>query len=118
MNARHIRVLGPPTDEERAIAAEAAKALRRSIEDPATMGAESVVHIDFGAARHGSTWLPKRAVWITSWANMPGFTRSNGQYQHESLPGWIYARHEIVREMIPDLEALAERGIRPTEVTS
>ncbi len=41
-----------------------------------------------------------------------------GCYLHDSLPGWTYARAEIRTETIPDLEALAERGERSTEVTS
>lgn len=61
---------------------------------------------------------PRRGEWWTSWANLPGFVQVNGRYRHECLPGWEYARSEIRAEMIPDLEALAERGVRPTEETS
>lgn len=105
--------LPAPTMIERARAAEAARALRRAIADPSTMGAASTGHIDMSR--------PRRAVWFATWANLPGFTRyidgSGRHYTHESLPGWEYARHEIVSEMILDLELLAERGVRPTEVT-
>lgn len=65
---------------------------------------------------------PRRAVWFSTWANLPGFMRIvdgvGRRYSHECLPGWGYAAHEVRSEMIPDLEALAERGIRPTEATS
>lgn len=74
------------------------------------MGAEQTLHVDYSR--------PRRAEWITTWANLPGFSRVNGVYHHACLPGWQYARAEIKLEMIPDLEALAERGVRPTEVTS
>jgi hypothetical protein len=50
-----------------------------------------------------------------------GFHRINGKrgrYIHALLPGWSYTQREIRAEMIPDLEALAERGERPTEDTS
>jgi hypothetical protein len=104
--------------EERAAAAEAARALRLSIADPSTKGDESTVHIDFAASRKNGVRLPRRAVWITRWAGVPGFARVNGRFEHDCLPGWVYERHEVRREMIPDLEALAERGIRPTEVTN
>ena len=45
------------------------------------------------------------------------FTQVNGTFQHDLLPGWQYTRAEVEAEMIPDLELLAERGIRPTEAT-
>ncbi len=103
----------PPTMQERAKAAEAARALRRAIADPSTMGGESVGHIDFAR--------PRRAVWFTTWANLPGFMRSLDRggrvYSHSLLPGWEYRRYEIKTEMISDLEALAEKGVRPTEAT-
>ena len=77
------------------------------------MGAESTGHIDMSR--------PRRAVWFTTWAGLPGFARfidkAGRHYTHECLPGWEYARHEIRSEMIPDLEQLAERGIRPTDIT-
>ena len=99
---------------ERVAARAAAAALRRAIADPSTMGAESMMHIDL--------CRPRRGVWLTSWANLPGLHRSIGagerSYTHDLLPGWQYARHEIRSEMIPDLEALAEHGVRPTEATS
>ena len=95
---------------ERADAAIAARALRAAIADPSTMGEPQTLHLDYSR--------PRRAEWRTSWANLPGFVRVNGHYRHASLPGWEYARDEIQAEMIPDLEALAERGVRPTEATS
>ena len=103
----------PPTEDERRRAGEAARALREAIADPFTMGAKSVAHVDLAR--------PRRGEWWESWANLPGFHRINGRggrYIHALLPGWPYERHEIVAEMIPDLEALAEHGVRPTEATS
>ena len=64
---------------------------------------------------------PRRGEWWETWSNLPGFVRVNGRrghYAHACLPGWTYARSEIVAEMIPDLELLAERGVRPTQETS
>lgn len=99
-----------PTAEEREAARTAAAALRSAIADPSTMGAKAVMHIDL--------CRPRRALWITTWANLPGFSRFSGPvYRHALLPGWEYRRHEIRTEMIPDLEALAERGVRPTTAT-
>lgn len=63
---------------------------------------------------------PRRGEWWETWTGLPGFVRVNGRrghYHHSCLPGWIYQRHEIVAEMIPDLKTLAERGVRPTEAT-
>lgn len=113
MTRRPPKPLPPPTDDERRIAGEAARALRAAIADPSTRGAESTAHIDFAR--------PRRGEWWTTWANLPGFVRVNGyggHYSHACLPGWTYKRAEIVAEMIPDLEALAERGVRPTEATN
>lgn len=104
------KTLPPPTEQERAIAAEAARALRAALDDPATTGTRSSMHVDLAR--------PRRGEWWTTWANLPGFVQVNGRYRHECLPGWEYARSEIRAEMIPDLEALAERGVRPTEATS
>lgn len=99
-----------PTQDERDQARVAAAALRLAIADPSTMGAEAVMHIDFSR--------PRRGVWLTTWANLPGFTRASGLvYSHALLPEWEYQRHEVRAEMIPDLEALAEHGVRPTEAT-
>ena len=98
-------VLDCVTPAERVAARAAAAALRLAIADPSTMGAKGVGHIDFAR--------PRRAVWFTTWANLPGFMRSldrgGRSYSHALLPGWEYRRHEIRSEMIPDLEALAER---------
>lgn len=102
--------LPPPTMFERADAAKAARALRAAIADPSTIGAKNVAHIDFSR--------PRRGVWIYTWTNLPGFSLCDGFYHHTSLPGWQYARDEIKAELIPDLEALAERGVRPTEETT
>ncbi|MEN3213571.1 hypothetical protein PUR23_26615 [Methylorubrum populi] len=109
MTRRASKPLPPPTDQERAIAASAARALRSAIADPSTMGKRSVVHIDLAR--------PRRSEWQDTWSNLPGFLRVNGRYRHASLPGWEYRRDEIRSEMIPDLEALAERGERPTVAT-
>lgn len=98
------------TEQERAEAAAAAVALRRAIADPSTMGERSVAHIDLAR--------PRRGEWWETWSNLPGFTRINGhRFTHRLLPGWEYVRAEIRDEMIPDLEALAERGVQPTEAT-
>lgn len=99
MTKRKPKPLPPPTDEERAKARVAAAAMRAAIADPSTMGAKSTGHLDFSR--------PRRGVWFATWANT-----------HECLPGWEYARREIKSELIPDLDALAEHGIRPTEATS
>lgn len=102
--------LSPPTTTERETARAAAIALRAAIADPTTMGAQSTMHIDYSR--------PRRGEWVTTWDNLPGFSRVNGCYRHASLPGWEYTRGEIVSELIPDLEALAKHGVRPTEVTA
>lgn len=113
MTKRAPKPLLPPTMEERAAAAICARALRVAIADPSTMGARAITHIDLAR--------PRRGEWWESWANLPGFWRINGKrgrYMHDLLPGWTYARSEIRAELIPDLEALAEQGVRPTEATS
>lgn len=103
--------LPPPTMEERQRARDGAVALRKAIADPSTMGEQTNAHVDL--------CRPRRGEWWTMWANLPGFRRVNGsRYSHACLPGWTYARSEIKTELIPDLEALAERGVRPTEATS
>ena len=77
------------------------------------MGRASVMHVDYSR--------PRRAEWVTTWPGLPGFVRAHGsagpRYTHDLLPGWEYLRSEIRSEMIPDLEALAERGVRPTVPT-
>lgn len=96
--------------QERATAGAAAQALLRVIRYPSTLGQKTVAHIDLAR--------PRRGEWHETWAGLPGFRRVNGKYRHDCLPGWVYARHQIKTEMIPDLVALAERGVRPTEETS
>jgi hypothetical protein len=110
-----MKPLAPPTAEEREKARAAVAALRLAIADPATMGARSSIHVSLSR--------PRRGEWWTMWENLPGFarvgrTKASARYSHTLLPGWEYARHEVVAEMIPDLEALAERGERPTQATS
>ncbi len=77
------------------------------------MGEKGVMHVDLAR--------PRRGVWYTTWSNLPGFLRSLDRggrvYTHALLPGWEYQRREVKAEMVPDLEALAERGVRPTEAT-
>lgn len=108
--AKRPRPLPAPTDEERGLARAAASALRTAIVDPSTMGPVRSMHIDY--------CRPRRGEWLTRWANLPGFVRVDGRiFRHALLPGWDYARSEIRTELIPDLEALAERGVRPTEAT-
>lgn len=113
MTKRAPKPLPPPTNDECRRAGEAAQALRAAIADPSTMGPKSTAHVDLVR--------PRRGEWWESWANLPGFHRINGKagrYIHALLPGWSYTQREIRAEMIPDLEALAERGERPTEDTS
>lgn len=104
------KVLPPATMRERADAAIAARALRAAWPHPVAMGHAQTTHIDFSR--------PRRGMWITRWANLAGFAQINGSFEHDLLPGWRYSRAEVEAEMIPDLELLAERGIRPTEATS
>jgi hypothetical protein len=95
--------------EERAAAAVCARALK-AVLGGAPLGDPTTAHIDMSR--------PRRSLWITRWANVPGFSRVNGFYEHDLLPGWRYTRAEVKAEMIPDLELLAERGVRPTTATS
>lgn len=64
---------------------------------------------------------PRRGEWWTTWRGLPGLTqivRGDGLvYTHELLDGWEYRTEEFCTEMIPDLEALAEHGVRPTVAT-
>lgn len=107
---RSSKPLPPPSAEERERARAAAAALRAAISDSSAMGERSVAHLDFSR--------PRRGEWWETWSGLPGFTRINGsRYVHACLPGWEYARAEIKTEMIPDLEALAELGERPTVAT-
>ena len=102
--------LPPPTLPERRAAQLAARALRAVLRDKTLMGARPVMHVDFSR--------PRRAEWLERWDGLPGFWRVNGRtYRHDLLPGWEYTRQEAATEMIEDLEALAERGIRPTTTT-
>lgn len=102
--------IGPPTEKDRADAKAAATALRAAFADSTTMGERSVVHLDLAR--------PRRGEWWETWSNLPGFTRINGhRFTHRLLPGWEYSRSEIKSELIPDLEALAEHGVLPTEAT-
>lgn len=110
MSARKRKSLPPPTIEERDRARVAATSLRAAIADPTTMGERTVMHIDLARPRRGERW--------TTWKNLPGFSSINGErFIHELLPGWEYTRPEIRAEMIPDLEVLAEHGVRPVEAT-
>jgi hypothetical protein len=96
--------LPPPTEDERR---------RAAIADSTTMGERGVMFVDFS-----SPGGRRRGECRETWANLPGFVRVGRRYRHELLPGWEYRRAEVKAEMIPDLEALAERGVRPTEATS
>lgn len=109
MTARSPKRLPPPTMEERQKAREAAQALRAVADGTMPAGERMSAHIDYSR--------PRRAEWLTTWTNLPGFIRANGRFRHVCLPGWEYTRAEVRSEMIPDLEALAERGERPTEAT-
>lgn len=106
---KHLPKLPPPTMQEREAAAIAARALTAAIVDASTMGAHSVTFLDFGRPRRGECHI--------TWANLPGFLQVNDRYSHACLPGWEYTKAEIAAEMIPDLRALAEHGVRPCQVT-
>ena len=110
MSARASKRLPPPTMRERADAAIAARALKAATADPSTMGQRSVMFLDLGRPRRGECHI--------TWSNLPGFLHVNDRYAHACLPGWEYTRAEIEAEMIPDLRALAEHGVRPCEVTT
>lgn len=107
---RAPRPLPPPAMRERADAATAARALRAAIADPTTMGERSVMFVDFGR--------PSRGECRVTWTGLPGFCRVGDRCRYELLAGWEDTWAEVRAEMIPDLEALAERGVRPTEATS
>ncbi|MCJ2092108.1 hypothetical protein MKK67_06285 [Methylobacterium sp. J-072] len=102
--------LPPPTRQEREAAAIAAEALAAALADPATMGERSVAFLDFSNPRRGERHI--------TWASLPGFLQVNDRYSHACLPGWEYTRAEIEAEMIPDLRALAEHGVRPAVATA
>lgn len=110
MTRRAPKPLPPPTMFERADAAIAARALRAGLTDPSAMGERTVMHVDLARPRRGKCW--------ETWAALPGFARVNGRYRHVLLPGWEYTQAELAAEMVTDLEALAERGVRPTEATA
>lgn len=106
-----MRPLRPPSDAERALARAAAAALRAALADPSTMGERWAAHLDFNR--------PRRGEWWETWRNLPGFVRVDGWcYRHDCLPGWQYAAYEVRHELIPDLEALAERGAWPNDRTA
>ena len=110
MTARKLKALPSPDDLERHRAGKAALALRAVLHNPALRGTRAVMHVDLAR--------PRRGVWYETWSGLPGFVRIDGRsYRHDLLPGWEYARDEIVSEMIPDLETLAERGVRPSVPT-
>lgn len=102
--------LPPPTMQERADAAIAARALAASFADPSTWGERSVAFLDFSNPRRGECHV--------TWANLPGFLQVNDRFLHACLPGWEYTRAEVELEMIPDLRALAEHGVRPAVATT
>ena len=97
--------LPPPTRQEREAAAIAAEALTAALADPAIMGERSVAFLDFSNPRRGECHV--------TWTNLPGFLQVNDRFHHACLPGWEYTRAEVELEMIPDLRALAEHGVRP-----
>lgn len=106
MGKRAPKPLPAPTMEERAAAAVSARALKAML-GGAPRGDEITAFIDGG----------RRRECIRTWSNLPGFIQGSGGYRHVLLPGWQYKADEIGAEMIPDLETLAERGVRPTEPT-
>lgn len=107
---RKPKPLPPPTMEERQKAREAAKTLRGIVNGELPWGTPTRQFLDFSRPRRGECW--------TTWSGAPGFACVNGRFRHDLLPGWQYTGREVSSEMIPDLEALAERGERPTEATS
>lgn len=107
---RRAPKLPPPTMQERADAAIAARALAAAIADPSAMGQRSVAFLDFSRPRRGECHV--------TWANLPGFLQVNDRYSHACLPGWEYTKAEIAAEMIPDLQALAVHGVRPCLATN
>lgn len=107
---RRAPKLPPPTMQERADAAIAARALATAIADRSTMGQRSVAFLDFSRPRRGECHV--------TWSNLPGFLQVNDRYSHACLPGWEYTRAEVEAEMISDLRALAEHGVRPSVATS
>jgi hypothetical protein len=106
--AKAVKSLPPPTMKERAAAAQARSALVCAL-NGAPWGDVTVAHIDLSR--------PRRGLWIQRWSGVPGLYVMNGAWCHDSLPGWQYLRQELETEMVSDLEALAERGVRPTEAT-
>lgn len=99
-----------PTEAERGAAAIAAIALRAAVADQTSWGEQSTAFVTLAR--------PRRGAQFTTWANLPGLSRVDGAFHHDLLPGWQYAARELLSEMIPDLETLAERGVRPTVATS
>ncbi|MCJ2069621.1 hypothetical protein MKK75_12615 [Methylobacterium sp. J-030] len=97
--------LPPPTRQDREAAAIAAEALAAALADPTTMGERAVMFLDLDRPRRGECHI--------TWSNLPGFLQVNDRYSHACLPGWEYTKAEIALEMIPDLRALAEHGVRP-----
>jgi hypothetical protein len=91
--------------QERADAAIAARVLAAAISDPVTAGRSSVMFLTLGRPRRGERHI--------TWSNLPGFLKVNDRYSHACLPGWEYTKAEVEAEMIPDLRALAEHGVRP-----
>lgn len=102
--------LPPPTMQERADAAIAARALAAAIADPSTRGERSVAFLNLGRPRRGER--------LITWANLPGFVQVADRFSHACLPGWEYTKAEVELEMIPDLRALAELGVRPAAATN
>lgn len=102
--------LPEPTEDERGAAAIAAVALRAALTDPQAWGQHSTAFVSLSNPRRGESW--------TTWESLPGLTLVNGAYLHDLLPGWQYTKAELEFEMAPDLEALAEHGVRPTGATS
>ncbi|WP_375408555.1 zinc-finger-containing protein [uncultured Methylobacterium sp.] len=107
---KRAKKLPAPTQEERDAARVSARLIKSAIMHPEEMGEPFTAHLDLSN--------PRRGLWITTWANLPGLCRTNGLYSHELLPGWVYKPAEVLAEMVPDLEALAERGVRPTQATN
>ena len=98
--------------DARQAAQAAADAIRKWLADPASGGVSQGVHIRMAR--------PRRGVWLTTWANLPGlfYDRGARTYSHVLLPGWCYTPAEMRTEMLDDLELFARTGWRPTEAST
>ncbi len=95
--------------KDRLAAQVSADAIRAAIADPVKAGERGTVHVDFAR--------PRRGVWLTTWAKLPGLFFDGKAYTHSLLPGWQYTVSEMRGEMLDDLEHFARTGEQPKEAT-